>query len=121
MIPHRKMDYEIECDDDLYGCFDRELMTGVISNVLNNNYKDTKYKLHITAVKEQGYLVIIIKDNCPGYPEDMLRSNHANQKPISFDRESTGIVLYFSRLVAELHRNKERKGFITTINERIDG
>jgi len=109
------------CDDDLYWFFDRDLITGVISNVINNLYKYTKDKLHISAVKEQGYLVIKIRDNGPGYPENMLISNDENQKSISFDKASTGLGLYFSRLVAELHKNKGRNGFISTTNDGIDG
>ena len=121
MILHRKIDYKIDCDDELYWFFDRDLITGVISNVINNLYKYTKDKLHISAVKEQAYLVIKIKDNGPGYPEDMLISNDDNQQSICFDKASTGLGLYFSRLVAELHKNKGRNGFITTTNDGIDG
>jgi K+-sensing histidine kinase KdpD len=121
MILHRKIDYEMDCDEDLYWFFDRELITGVISNVINNLYKYTKDKLHVSAVKEQGYLVIKIKDNGPGYPENMLISNESNQQAISFDKASTGLGLYFSKLVAELHKNKGRNGYITTTNDGIDG
>lgn len=121
MIRHRKIDYVMDCDDDLYWFFDRDLITGVISNVINNLYKYTKNKLHISATKEQGYLVTKIKDNGPGYPEHMLIANDENQQSISFDKASTGLGLYFSRLAAELHKNKGRNGFITTTNEGIDG
>ncbi|MCZ6803179.1 MAG: HAMP domain-containing sensor histidine kinase [Proteobacteria bacterium] len=121
MILHRKINYKMDCDHDLHWFFDRDLITGVISNVINNLYKYTKDKLHISAVKEEAYLVIKIKDNGPGYPEDMLIANDDNQKSISFDEASTGPGLYFSRLVAELHKNKGRKGYITTTNDGIEG
>ncbi len=121
MILNRKIDYKIDCSDELHWFFDRDLLTGVISNVINNLYKYTKDKLTISAVKEEKYLVIKIMDNGPGYPDDMLISNDDNQKSISFDQASTGLGLYFSRLVAELHKNKSRHGFIKTTNEGIDG
>ena len=121
MIRHRGIDTEIACDRDLYWFFDRELVSGVISNVINNLYKYTRNKLHISAVKEDGYLLIQIRDNGPGYPEDMLFDNNEQQQRISFDHASTGLGLYFARLVAELHRNKGRSGYITTTNDGIDG
>lgn len=121
MILNRKINYTIDCNDDLYWFFDRDLLTGVISNVINNLYKYTKDKLNIAATKEDGYLLIKIIDNGPGYPQDMLISNDDNQKSISFDKASTGLGLYFSRLVAELHKNKGRNGYIKTTNEGLDG
>lgn len=123
MIHHRKIDSRLSCDDDLYWFFDRDLITGVISNVINNLYKYTKDKLEITASKEDGYLLIQVKDNGPGYPENMLIAGEHNdeQKNISFEKANTGLGLYFSRLVAELHKNKGRHGFIRTTNEGIDG
>jgi K+-sensing histidine kinase KdpD len=120
MILNRKINYTLECNDDLHWFFDRDLLTGVISNVINNLYKYTKDKLHISAVREDKYMVIKIMDNGPGYPENMLVSNDDNQKSISFDQASTGLGLYFSKLVAELHKNKSRNGFIKTTNEGID-
>lgn len=123
MIRYRKIDYKLECDEDLYWFFDRDLITGVISNVINNLYKYTKDKLQITVAKEGDYLAIKVKDNGPGYPEYMLinNPNEHKQKNISFDNSNTGLGLYFSRLVAELHKNKGRNGYISTTNDGIDG
>ena len=121
MLQKREIEYQLDCDEALYWFFDRDLLTGVLSNVINNLYKYTKDKLHISASREDNYLVIKIKDNGPGYPENMLISNDDNQKSINFDQASTGLGLYFSRLVAELHKNKGHNGFIKTTNDGIDG
>jgi len=123
MIRHRNIDYQLDCDDKLHWFFDRDLITGVISNVINNLYKYTKDKLHIKATEENGYLLLTVKDNGPGYPEEMLISDGQNceQKNISFEDANTGLGLYFSRLVAELHKNKGRNGYISTTNDGIDG
>jgi two-component system, OmpR family, sensor histidine kinase SenX3 len=123
MIRHRKITKDLVCDSDLYWFFDRDLITGVISNVINNLYKYTKNKIHVSADKEDGFLVIRIKDNGPGYPENMLivHEDSDNEKSISFDNSNTGLGLYFSRLVAELHKNKGKCGYITTTNDGIDG
>lgn len=58
MIRHRKIEQNLDCDNDLQWFFDRDLITGVISNVINNLYKYTKDKMDISASKENGYLVI---------------------------------------------------------------
>ncbi len=120
MIRHRGIDTDIECERDLYWVFDSELISGVMSNVINNLYKYTKDQLHISAFREDGYLVIQIRDNGPGYPEAMLIDSHA-QQGISFGQGNTGLGLYFSRLVAELHKNKGNSGYIKTTNDGIDG
>lgn len=123
MIKHRGITKRFECDEDLYGFFDRDLIAGVLSNVINNLYKYTKDQLLVTACKEDDYLVITIMDNGPGYPENMIVSNkdNNNQNNINFENANTGLGLYFSRLAAELHKNKGKCGFITTTNEGIDG
>ncbi len=123
MIRHRNIEKKLICDKDLYWFFDRDLITGVISNVINNLYKYTKDKLVISAFKDGDFLVIKIQDNGPGYPENMLVSHIEvqHQKSISFEDANTGLGLYFAKLVAELHKNKGRSGYITTTNDGIDG
>jgi two-component system, OmpR family, sensor histidine kinase SenX3 len=123
IILHKNIDERLECDINLNWYFDRDLVTGVISNIVNNLYKFTKDKLIISAAIEENYLVIRIKDNGPGYPDNMLISHEDSdqQKNICFDKANTGLGLYFSNLVAEVHRNKDRIGYITTTNEGIEG
>ncbi len=121
MIRHRHIDARIDCCYELNWFFDRELVTGVISNIINNLYRYTRDRLLVSARQEGAYLLIQVCDNGPGYPEEMLVQNREQQQSISFEQASTGLGLYFSRLVAELHKNKGRHGYITTTNEGIDG
>ncbi len=123
MMQHRAITPSLNCDEALNWYFDRDLTKGVISNVINNLYKYTKDIIDISATVEDHYLVIRLKDNGPGYPEDMIitHDDEGYQKNICFDRANTGLGLYFSELVAELHKNKGRSGFITTTNDGIDG
>lgn len=123
MMQHRSIVPTLKCDEDLDWYFDRDLTRGVISNVINNLYKYTKDKIDITAGIEDGYLVISLEDNGPGYPDDMIitHDDEGYQKNICFDKANTGLGLYFSELVAELHKNKGRSGFITTTNNGVDG
>ena len=38
MLAYRNISFEIECEDDLYWFFDRDLLAGVITNIINNLY-----------------------------------------------------------------------------------
>ncbi len=53
----------------------------------------------------------------------MIISNkeNINQNNISFENANTGLGLYFPRLAAEIHKNKGKRGYITTTNEGING
>ena len=123
MLTHRGIKKRLECDESLYGFFDRDLITGILSNVINNLYKYTKDQLFISAFEKDEFLVIKIKDNGPGYPEHMIISNKeiTNENNISFENANTGLGLYFSKLAAEIHKNKGRHGYITTTNEGVNG
>lgn len=123
MIRYRKIEKKIICDSDLCWYFDRDLISGVLSNIINNLYKYTKDKLHISVESENKYLVIRVKDNGEGYPDNMLIDHKEtdNEKSISFENSNTGLGLYFSRLAAVQHKNKGNIGYITTTNDGIDG
>ena len=123
MIEYRNIDKTLHCDAELNWFFDQDLLKGVISNVINNLYKYTQNKLEIVVEKQDRYLAIRIKDNGPGYPQHMLidAEQQKQQKNICFENANTGLGLYFSDLVAKLHKNKGRSGYITTTNDGING
>jgi signal transduction histidine kinase len=121
MFENRQIDLQVNCDFDLEWFFDQEMVTGVLTNVINNLYRYTKDKVSIEAIIEDDYLVIRVKDNGPGFPEDLQYSLADNQQGISFSSGSTGLGLYFAGVIAGIHHNKGRSGFIITNNEGIDG
>jgi len=107
---------EIRCDTEL-GFFDQDLVSGVITNAVNNAIRYTTDKLLLTATKTDGYLVFGVSDNGSGFSEGML----AEAKPpeasgISFESGSTSLGLYFSRMVAALHTNQGKAGLIKLSN-----
>lgn len=107
---------DVDCSNDLVWFFDRDLMSGVVNNVMNNAFRYTKDKLRLSAKEENGYLVLQIEDNGRGYPEQILHSRGRPQNPISFRSGSTGLGLYFAATVARLHRNQDKEGFVETRN-----
>lgn len=119
LLNSRGIEIDLDCSDDLFWVFDYSLVMGVIDNIMNNTYRYTRDKVHISAVEEDAFLVIRVEDNGPGYPQQLLRqanSDRDNGKPVSFDTGSTGLGLYFSCLVAKSHNNGEKRGYYLTEN-----
>ncbi len=120
LLEHHGIELTMESDDNLFWYIDRDLISSVITNIMNNLYVYTKSKILVQAIKENNLLLIKIKDDGPGYPEEMLASA-TNQKP-EFDCKSgsTGLGLYFASVAADMHRNKGENGYITTTNDGIN-
>ena len=120
LLTPKGISIEYDCDEALTGFFDREMISGVINNVINNAYRYSKGKIRLSAKQEDEYLVISVEDNGRGYPESMMINGQSAQTSVNFQTGSTGLGLYFSSLVAGIHKNKEKKGFIVCNNEGID-
>ncbi len=105
-----------ECPDDLSWFFDRNLVSGVINNVLNNAFRYAKDKIKIRAAENNGWFMISIEDNGEGYPDEFLGTSDKTNKGVSFKTGSTGLGLFFASMVAMMHKNKGREGFISISN-----
>jgi len=112
----------VDCAPDLYWYVDRDLITGVLTNALNNAYQYTADKILVAARVVNGFLELRIEDNGPGYPQHMLLQEgiEAN-KGINFLSGSTGLGFYFSSQVAHMHKNGLRQGSLTTENGGVYG
>jgi signal transduction histidine kinase len=107
----------VDCDPSLYWYIDRDLVTGVLTNALNNAYQYTKDRIRVAAQVVNGCLELRIEDNGTGYPAHMLlQEGITSAKGINFLSGSTGLGFYFSTRVAQMHRNGERTGTLTTEN-----
>jgi len=106
----------VECDEDCYWYFDRDLITGVLVNALNNAYNYTLDKIRITACIRDGMLEVRVEDNGKGYPEKLLLESIEENKSISFASGSTGLGFYFSSRVAGMHKNGGKQGSISIEN-----
>ncbi len=110
---------EIDCDPALFWTLDRNLIAGVLDNIINNSFRYTKEKVKLNSVVENGYLVMRIEDDGAGYPPSMLfneKNNPEFKKGIDFQTGSTGLGIYFSVMVAAMHKNKGKSGFISIAN-----
>ena len=107
---------KLDCNQDLYWYFDRELLSGVINNVINNIIRYTKDKFSIKAYVKDNKLHIELHDNGLGYPNTFSDNDSIGHKSVNFSTGSTGLGLYFSALVAKAHRNKNITGTILVSN-----
>lgn len=106
----------VACEENCYWYFDRDLVTGILINALNNAYQYTTDKIHFLAKIRDGMLEIRVEDNGSGYSESMLLENIAENKGICFATGSTGLGFYFSSRVAMMHRNAGRQGNLSIEN-----
>ena len=95
---------------------DEELVGNVIGNAFSNAVRYTKDRVRLSARVEDGMLEIRIEDNGRGYTEEMLEQGRMASRPVDFDGGSTGLGLYFSSVIAQLHRNRGRAGQIRLEN-----
>ena len=62
----------VDCDEDMTGYFDENLIAGVINNILVNCAKYTKDTITLQATQQDQYLTISIIDNGGGYPQQII-------------------------------------------------
>lgn len=111
------IEYEVECDDDLYWYFDRNLMAGIMGNALSNALRYTKSLVRISAQKAEQGLEISVEDDGPGFPDAMLFEQSVSTRSSSgFLNNNTGLGLYFTQMVLDLHCHDERRGNIVLSN-----
>jgi len=121
LLEYKDIKLVIDCPDDLYWFFDRNLIVGVINNVLNNAFRYAGDRIVLRADEREGYLLISVEDNGKGYPESMLGSSVKTNRAVSFQSGSTGLGLFFASMVAMMHKNKDREGYVSLSNNEESG
>ena len=108
----REIKIDIQCEEDVVGYFDDELIAGVLNNILVNAARYTKDNILISAELEGDYLQIKVIDNGGGYPPAMIKEPASYVKGIDFDSGSTSLGLYFAAQIAAMHHKDELSGRI---------
>lgn len=107
--------------DSYYCHFDRDILEKVIFNILSNAFKYTPYgglieiELKPTWKSDLEYIIILIKDNGKGIPQEDKRKifeRHFHGK----ERSSSGIGLHLSATLVKAH-----KGEINVSNSSLGG
>lgn len=115
-LAFRGIQLTVDCDHALLWYFDKELICGALNNALNNSIQHTADKLRLVARMEDAALALRVEDNGGGYPDSLLLGEIAADKGIHYYRGSTGLGMYFSAMVANLHQNGGHNGSLTIEN-----
>jgi K+-sensing histidine kinase KdpD len=112
----------IECDPDLQWYVDRDLLTGIVINALNNAYHYTTDKVRIVASLAVSQLEVRVEDNGSGYPAHMLDKNQlSDARAVHFSSGSTGLGFHFASRAAKMHKNGTLRGSLSIENGGLWG
>lgn len=107
----------VDCDADCYWYIDRDLVTGILVNALNNAYKYTHTRIRVAAQVVNQMLEIRVEDDGRGYPPNMLHDGAIMaHKGINFYSGSTGLGFHFAAKAAAMHKNGQGQGTLTIEN-----
>ncbi len=104
---------EYDCDEELLGFFDPDLIGIAINNILGNSIRYSRGRVLLAARPGQaGGIEFTVADDGDGYPEDMIDRPGEYARRIDSSSGSTGLGLFFSDTVARLHRRNGGQGHI---------
>lgn len=121
LLRMKGLEIEIDCDPNLSWYFDSMLIKNVLNNVIVNTIRYTKDRLRVAVESIDGFVCITVEDNGRGFPDELCQDPGGYLTRINFNTGSTGLGLYFSARVAELHRNGDRAGYIEVDNKSTIG
>ncbi len=104
------------CDEELNGYFDEGLVQGIINNLIGNALRYTKSRIEISATEKDGYLVLSVEDDGSGFTDAMLKAQQADSIKNDIGDGRTLLGIHFANMIANMHQNKDKKGFIQLSN-----
>lgn len=104
------------CDEELNGYFDEGLVQGIINNLIGNALRYTKSRIEISATEKDGYLVLSVEDDGSGFTDAMLKAQQADSIKNDIGDGRTLLGIHFANMIAKMHQNKDKKGFIQLSN-----
>ena len=107
---------DMDYDQAMYWQFDEDLVGGIISHALNNAVHYAKDKVRLMIREFDGMLELRVEDNGSGFPDQMLKEGVDARHGTDFQGGSTGLGLYFSAMVAEMHYRQGKTGGIRLEN-----
>ncbi|MGZ5030613.1 MAG: sensor histidine kinase [Methylobacter sp.] len=106
-----------ECHDELFCYCDNALVSNALCTLVNNAQRYCLSKVMLSVVQEDDYVVFCIEDDGKGYPESLLLSGRRQLPKIDLANGNTGLGLFFSETIAQLHVKGDKRGFIATDNK----
>lgn len=117
LMEFKGLQVSMECDEDCTWYFDRNLVSGILVNALNNAYKYTNNEIRVAAHVKNHMLELRVEGNGRGYPANMLHDGALNKhKGVNFSSGSTGLGFQFATRAAAMHRNGTGRGTLAIEN-----
>jgi signal transduction histidine kinase len=120
-LKHSDVSLILEVEDELEWYFDESLVGVMISNIIGNTIRYAKSSIHLSASEINGSLVIKVQDDGNGFPEQMLEQQNQVILGVSSGHSKTGLGIYFSKLIANLHGYEDKTGTIKLSNNAQGG
>ena len=111
----------VDVDSELSWFTDKDLLFLLMNDVLVNAIRYGASEIKISTLVENGYLCITVEDNGSGYPQRMLDMSDAAMESLCVSEGRTGLGLFFARMIAQTHKNKNRQGSIKLSNNSVTG
>ena len=105
-----------ECHDELFCYCDNALISNALCTLVNNAQRYCQSKVLLSVVQEDDYIVFCIEDDGKGYPESLISSDYKQLPQIDLANGNTGLGLFFTETIAQLHIKGDKRGFIMTDN-----
>ena len=115
LFPQLDISVDADCSPS-YWFYEDALMRLALSNALHNACRSAAGKVGLQAAEEEGWLVLSVSDDGPGFPPDILASQ-ASPEPMPVSRSGTGLGLFLAEEIAGLHRNQDRVGRVELANQ----
>ena len=112
----RDVQLDWHCDPLEQGYFDEGLIRGVLNSLIGNGLRYTTDRLLVSAEQQGGYLLLRVEDNGPGFPPEMVDAPEQREVLGDQGEGRTRLGIYFAQMVAEMHRNRDRRGSIRIIS-----
>jgi len=114
-VAAHNLHFTLDCDEDVSGFFDNSILFIILDTCIYNSIKAGARNIKLSATEDEQYLYLVIEDNGPGFPEELLESDFS-QGSISVESQSTGLGLFFANKLIQSHQEGDLIGSIQLSN-----
>lgn len=106
-----------QCDEEMFCYCDSALISSALCTLVNNAQRYCLSKVMVSAFIEDDYTVFCIEDDGLGFPENLLSPDYKQLPQLDLVSGNTGLGLFFTETIAQLHVKANNRGFISTDND----
>jgi signal transduction histidine kinase len=122
LINYKNIQVSLDCDENLLCYCDYAHIGNALGTILNNALRYTQSQIVLSAVEEAGFVKFCIEDNGHGYPEHLLNADLSATANLDWATGNTGLGLFFVSIIAALHKNDTKSGYVKIDNQsRLGG